>query len=211
MEDKLTEILRETTKLFIKFGIRSLSMDEICHELGISKKTMYQYVSNKNELVVKVLEGIVNGAVCSIDLAKPQNLNAIDLLLWVSRHVAEKFQNFNPAMSFDLNKYYPEEYKAFIKSKKEILAELVKKNLEQGTADGFYRGDLDHDLIARLYVHNLETIQDPEFTSSEDFTFDKIFNVLFDSHIRSICNAKGIAYYEEQLRNNITLQNIENN
>lgn len=211
MEDKLTDILRETTRLFIKYGIRSLSMDDICHELGISKKTMYQYVSNKNELVVKVLDGIVNGAVYSIDQAKPQNLNAIDLLLWVSRHVAEKFQNFNPAMSFDLNKYYPEEYKAFIKSKKEILAELVKKNLEQGIDNGFYREDLDHELIARLYVHNLETIQDPEFTSSEDFNFDKIFKVLFDSHIRSICNSKGIAYYEEQLRNNLIIDNTENN
>ena len=211
MKDKLTEILRETTKLFIKYGIRSLSMDDICRELGISKKTMYQYVSNKNELVVKVLEGIVNGAVCSIDMAKPQNLNAIDLLLWVSRHVAEKFQNFNPAMSFDLNKYYPEEYKAFIKSNKEILAELVKKNLQQGVDNGFYREDLDYDLIARLYVHNLETIQDPEFTNSEDFNFEKIFKVLFDSHIRSISNAKGIAYYEEQLRNNITTDNIDKN
>lgn len=211
MEDKLTDILRETTQLFIKYGIRSLSMDDICRELGISKKTMYQYVSNKNELVVKVLNGIVNGAICSIDRAKPQNLNAIDLLLWVSQHVAEKFQNFNPAMSFDLNKYYPEEYKAFVKSKKEILAELVKLNLQQGVENGFYREDLDHELIARLYVHNLETIQDPEFTNSEDFTFDKIFNVLFDSHIRSICNAKGIAYYEEQLRNNTTNENIVNN
>lgn len=210
MEDKLTDILRETTKLFIKYGIRSLSMDDICRELGISKKTMYQYVSNKNELVVKVLEGIVNGAVCSIDEGKPHNLNAIDMLLWVSKHVGNQIQNFNPAMSFDLNKYYPEEYKAFIRAKTEILSQMVKKNMQQGIEDGLYREDLDMELIARLYVHNLETIHQPDFAAGEYMDSENIFKVMFDSHIRSISNTKGLAYYEKQLQHNIIIEPNEN-
>jgi len=199
MDEKLKLILRESSYLFLKYGVRSLSMDDLCREMGISKKTLYQYVENKSDLITKTLDFIVTDNVAALGEANNSGFNAIDQLLIVSRKVCIEMQHFNPSISFDMQKYYPEIYRRFNHTKKEVIFNQIVENMRRGINEGLYRNDLPVELVARLYVQKLEYINDPEFLQSDDFSFTNMFQVMFDNHIRGISNAKGLEYYEQRL------------
>jgi AcrR family transcriptional regulator len=206
MDEKIDRILSESLRLFKTNGIRSVSMDDVAKELGMSKKTIYQYVENKTELVEKVLNYMLEreSTVC-IDEDR-ENMNAIDILLSVSRNVSKQMKDLNPINAFELQKYYPAIFREFVIKKRDHVFEQVKQNFNQGIAEGIYRNDLDVDLVARLYIQKLVDVHDPEFLSSVNFGFEKVFQVMFENHIRGIANAEGLAYYEKQtkmLNNNI--------
>ncbi len=203
MDDKMAQILKATSVLFRKYGIRSISMDDIAHEMGMSKKTLYQYVENKNDLVEKMLTHFVTSSNACVT-ENPANRNAIDILLEVSVKVSQEIKEMNPAIAFDLEKFYPALYRTFVNAKRDHVYRKIKENLEQGVSEGIYRGDLDADLVAKLYVQKLIDLHDPEFLSSVDFTFEKVFQVMFDNHIRGIANAVGLTYYEKQINQQIT-------
>jgi TetR/AcrR family transcriptional regulator, cholesterol catabolism regulator len=200
MDEKVDRILSESLRLFMKNGIRSISMDDIAKELGMSKKTIYQYVANKTELVEMVLDFMreKESNVCiDGDMTK---MNAIDILLAVSRNVSRQMKDLNPINAYELQKYYPSIYREFILKKRDHVYTTLKQNFEQGIAEGIYRNDLDIDLVARLYIQKLVDVHDPEFLSSVNFSFEKVFQVMFDNHIRGIANAEGLAYYEKQIK-----------
>jgi TetR/AcrR family transcriptional regulator, cholesterol catabolism regulator len=200
MDEKVDRILSESLRLFKKNGIRSVNMDDISKEMGMSKKTIYQYFANKSELVEKVL-GYMHeqeSMVClDVDVTK---MNAIDILLAVSRNVSKQMKDLNPINAFELQKYYPAIFREFVIKKRDHVFEQVKQNFAQGIAEGIYRNDLDIDLVARLYIQKLVDVHDPEFLSSVNFGFEKVFQVMFDNHIRGIANAEGLAYYEKQIK-----------
>ena len=200
MDEKVDRILSESLRLFMKNGIRSISMDDIAKELGMSKKTIYQYVANKTELIEMVLDFMreKESNICiDGDISK---MNAIDILLAVSKNVSRQMKDLNPINAYELQKYYPSIYREFILKKRDHVYTTLKQNFEQGIAEGIYRNDLDIDLVARLYIQKLVDVHDPEFLSSVNFGFEKVFQVMFDNHIRGIANAEGLAYYEKQIK-----------
>lgn len=202
-DDKMAQILKASSTLFRKYGIRSISMDDIAHEMGMSKKTLYQYVENKNDLVEKMLTHSVTSSTACVT-ENPLNRNAIDILLEVSVKVGQEIKEMNPAIAFDLEKFYPALYRAFVNAKRDHVYRKIKENLEQGVTEGIYRSDLDADVVAKLYVQKLLDVHDPEFLSSVDFSFEKVFRVMFENHIRGIANTVGLAYYVKQINKQIT-------
>lgn len=198
MNEKLTLILQTSGQLFKKYGIRSISMDDIAREIGMSKKTLYQYVENKPDLIEKLLAHHVDDSQACI-VEDHKDLNAIDILLRVSMKVSEEMKDFNPVVAFDLEKFYPALYKSFVMAKREHVYKHIKENLEQGIKENIYRSDIDADLVAKLYVQKLRDVHDPDFLSSVEFSQEKVFQVMFENHIRGISNAEGIAYYERKM------------
>jgi AcrR family transcriptional regulator len=200
MDEKLDRLLTETFRLFKIYGIRSISMDDIAREIGISKKTIYQFVANKTELVEMTLRHMHSKESTLCFDTDIKDMNAIDILLAVSRNVSKQMKDMNPVNIFELQKYYPTIYREFVIMKRDHVFEQVKQNFAQGIAEGIYRNDLDIELVARLYIQKLVDVHDPEFLASVSFGFEKIFQVMFDSHIRGIANAQGLAYYEQQIK-----------
>lgn len=200
MDEKLERILSESLRLFKKNGIRSVTMDDVSKELGMSKKTIYQYFANKTELVEQVLSLMLTreSTVCLSE--DERKMNAIDILLAVSRNVSKQMKDLNPINAFELQKYYPVLFREFVNRKREHVFEQVKKNFTQGIAEGIYRDDLNVELVTRLYIQKLEDVHNPEFLESVNFGFEKVFEVMFDNHIRGIANAEGLAYYEKQIK-----------
>lgn len=201
MDEKNELILKNAGTLFMKYGIRSISMEDIAREMGISKKTLYQYVDNKAELVEQLLLLMIKNVDYQCIMCSTNEMNAIDILLAVSRAVSEEMKGLNQSLVFELQKFYPAIYRDFILKKRDHVFEQIKRNFEQGITQGLYRDDLAIDLVSRLYVQKLIDMHDPEFLSSGNFTFEKIFQVMFDNHIRGIANANGLAYYENQIKN----------
>ena len=199
--EKQEKILLGSVELFMKFGIRSVSMDDIARELGISKKTLYQYFANKADLIGKILELQEKESDRCLENNPNSELNAIDELLEISRKISGDLKKYNPSAIFDLQKYYPEIIKPFFERRKITVHNFTAENLKRGIRQGLYRHDLDIEIVSQLYIKKLEGIHEFMFTNDETFSYNKIFNVMFDNHIRGIANVQGMEYYEQQKDN----------
>ncbi len=196
--EKLNYILDQSRDLFLKYGIRSISMDDIARELGISKKTLYQYVKNKSDLLAKGFKKIQLDFVSSIYEVCSREMNAIDELLEVSKLVNQELKKYNPSSVYDMQKYYPEVFNTHIAEEKEYTYRMILENLEKGIREGIYREDQDIELVANLYIQKVESIHDEKFLSQANITMEGIFEVMFENHIRGISNQKGIEYFEKR-------------
>jgi AcrR family transcriptional regulator len=201
MNQNLVDILERVRELFFKYGVRSVSIDDICRDIGISKKKMYQYVRSKNELVEKLLELERENFEIIFDTYNFEGVNAIDILLTVSKEVGEHFRDVSPSMTFDLKKYYPDIYHKHVDERIEFIFGKIKINIEKGINQVMYRNDLSIELVARLYIRRLIDLHNPEFFPADKFSFQTLFDVMFDTFIRGIANDQGIAYYEKQKKN----------
>ena len=200
MEQSLVEILDRVRNLFFKYGVRSISMDDISRDTGISKKRLYSIFKSKNDLVEKLLELERVNFEIIFSTYNFEGVNAIDILLIVSKEVSDKFTDVSPSMTYDLNKYYPEIYHKHIEERIEFIFGKIKINLEKGINQGVYRDDLSIELVARLYIRRLIDLHNPEIFPADKFSFQTLFDVMFDNFIRGIANEKGIEYYEKQKR-----------
>ncbi|MCF8303502.1 MAG: TetR/AcrR family transcriptional regulator [Bacteroidales bacterium] len=198
MDSKVEEILQASLDIFRRYGIRSVSMDDICREMRMSKKTMYKYFSNKQNLLKHTLEYQRQQDEKRYDELARSGYNAIDTLLEVSKWINKEIKGLNPSMLFDLQKYHPELYRDFFGVKREMAFERIKKNMEQGISEGLYRTDVNIDLVSRLYVKKIEDIHDSEAFMNQDYPFETLFSVMFENHIRGITNKKGTEYFLKQ-------------
>lgn len=201
--NKEEEIYFHAGELFKKLGVRSVSMDDIARELKVSKKTLYQYVSNKSELLEKAFQVHVEmDNEFYQNLSKKSGLNAIDVLLEVSDMVIQKQKELNPSFLFDVQKYYPEVFLKFWNINKEIIRKRILANMERGISEGLYRSDLNINLIVDLYIEKITKMGDLHDTLCEHYSFEEIFKTSFENHIRAIANEKGIKYYEDKRKIN---------
>jgi AcrR family transcriptional regulator len=200
MEKALIDILERVRELFYKYGVRSISVDDICHDLGMSKKKLYHFVDSKTRLVEKLLELERQNFEIIFEKHNFEGVNAIDILLIVSRDLGERFRDVSPSMTFDLKKYYPEIYHKHIDERIEFIYSKIQINLQKGINQGMYRDDLSIELVARLYIRRLIDLHNPEFFPADKFSFQTLFDVMFDHFIRGIANQTGIDYYEKQKR-----------
>ena len=201
MESKQQEIINVAREMFGEYGIRSVSVDDICRQVGISKKTLYQYYNNKAELLDSLLtqemENVKNEA---LEIKAEAN-NAIHSLLLVSKLIGRLSMNAKPAAAYDLKKYYPELYKKFVDIKRQMAYEGIVMNLERGMKEGLYRSDLSIEVIARLYIQKIEQMHDKEFLQHMEFSHECILKIMFENHIRGIANQKGIEVFEKEKEN----------
>jgi len=199
MNEELKKILEKVSELYIKYGIKSVTMDDVASHLSISKKTLYKYVSDKDDLVGKVIDIQIEVLRSEMDCKCNTGLNAIEELLIVSKMINYKMKNMNPGTVYDLKKYYPEHYTRLLNARREKMHSNIINNIRKGKEEGLYRNDLDENIIAKLQISRIENIIDSDFFSVEEFTSDKFFQEIFVYHIRGIANEKGIDFLENKL------------
>ncbi|MDY0216706.1 MAG: TetR/AcrR family transcriptional regulator, partial [Bacteroidales bacterium] len=193
-------MIEKIGELLYKYGIKSQSMDDIARELGISKKTLYLHFKDKKDLVMQVVMQGVNKQSCKFsEIVTENKFNAIDILFFVSKQIAENHKNINQNVHFDLQKYYPEAWQILSEHNKKHVYGKICQNMEQGIQEGLYLDDLKINIIAKLYVqqvNNLSLIED----INEDLSFDEILKNIFVYHIRGIASEKGREYLEYKLK-----------
>lgn len=197
-EDKFQGIIEQIYVIFMKHGIKNVSMDDLCRQMGISKKTLYKFVDNKTDLLTKVSQYIQDLITTRLKKLESLNLNAIDILLEMSKVTTDNHIRINPIVSFEIRKYYPQVYDNYLCTKKERIINSILNNLDQGIKEGLYRKDLNKEIIAHLYFKKVEEFHTLEGEDLQNFSYSKIFEVMFENHIRGISNEKGIAYFEKQ-------------
>lgn len=174
-------------------------MDDIASQLSISKKTLYQYVSNKRELVEQVVDYEITRKNCHIESIAGENFNAVDELLEVNRHIIKMLKEHNPATTYDLRKYYPDLHEKLTSRKRKCMYEAVLQNIQKGQEEGIFRKDMNSDIIARIQVSRIENSMDNELFSIEELTSPDFVFETFIYHIRGIANRNGLDLLEKRL------------
>ena len=198
IDEKYSQIIGQAYSIFMQHGIKNVSMDDVCRQMGISKKTLYKYVDNKADLMKKISQHIQDLIKERIGEVEGQGLNAIDVLLEMSRVSSGNHVRINPMVTYEIRKYYPQVYDNCICTKKELIVNSILKNLEQGIREGLYRPDLNREIVAHLYFKKIEEFHTLEGEELKEFSYSKVFEVMFENHIRGIANKKGIEYFEKQ-------------
>ncbi|MBU0489180.1 MAG: TetR/AcrR family transcriptional regulator [Bacteroidetes bacterium] len=199
MENEFDGVISKVYALYCKYGIKSVTMDDVASELGSSKKTLYQYVNDKEHLVRLTIEYEAKLRAKHFRDLFAAKRNAILLMFDVHRYVNNMLRNFNPSMSYDLRKYYPAIFKDFSEKKRDGMMAAVKANLMKGKEEGLYRAELDVDSVAFLHVSRIMSMFESELFAISEYTSPVVFREVFIYHIRGIASPKGLKVLEENL------------
>ncbi|MDF1671951.1 MAG: TetR/AcrR family transcriptional regulator [Vicingaceae bacterium] len=200
--DKQTQTISEITMLFMKYGIKSLTMEDIARHMGISKKTLYQYVSDKNDLVKKGVGLLIEHEKVMLCSAMEDSDTAIDELIGVTKCVSSEIGEMHPSVIFDLQKYHPEAWKLMEEHKKQFIYNMMLENLKRGISEGYYRENINPLIIANIYIGMVDNMLSPENPINKHSSLDKMHTEIIRYHIKGIANDKGIEYLKEALKNN---------
>lgn len=197
LENKLVQTAND---MFMRIGIKSVSMDDIAREMGVSKKTIYTIVDNKHALVEMVVE---KDACQDIEVITANHLaarDAIDEFLRNSRYFIRQMREISPTTMRDLQKYYPNVWKEQVEAHHEEFRHSIAANLERGMEEGLYRDDLDSDIIARFYVGSMMSIIDRTIFPATDRPLIDIISEHARYHFHAITNQFGRERLEQYLR-----------
>ncbi len=198
MESKRLEITERALNLFCQFGIKSVSMDDMARELGMSKKTLYQLIDDKNKLVEATLEMAIEKDAELMSIFKREDLNAIEHYFEFKKVMEPHIGQYKPTMMYDLKKYYPGLLNSFKERQKKFVIEAYTANLKQGKREGNYHDDINEDIIARiLLTHHLFTFDESVgvFTNA-DLNNLEFYSEIYKYHFRGICTEKGLKEVE---------------
>lgn len=200
MSKELRAILERVKTLFAKYGIKSMTMDDVARELGMSKKTLYQHIKTKDDLVWKVI-GLMDEEYEKIfKEIKSKEPDAIQSLIWVNKLVYRMIKEYNPSFEYDLKKYHPEIFHYVRKQSLEKMYNAVVENIRQGKSEGLYRDNVDEILIAKLYASRVNSLMESDLITPEEKMNPEFKNQIMEYHIRGIANDKGIIKFEEYLK-----------
>lgn len=204
----MEELIRKITDLFFKYGVKSVTMDDIAKELGISKKTLYLSFTDKKDVVMKSIEYSISHQFCTIkEKEATSQVNAIDALLEVSQQLISSQSKVNPNVLFDLQKYYPEAWEKIKSFRQEHVYKRIRQNIVQGISEGLYRDDFNIDVICHLYVSHIDNSYSELLLKSE-IHFEELLKTLFIYHIRGIASRAGVEFVEVKLLHLKTQNNI---
>ncbi len=199
MNKELENILVKVGELYNKYGIKSVTMDDVARELGISKKTLYLHVENKNDLVSKVLDYLLNLKDQEFNEILSKKQNAIEELLEVGIYIIKAFRDFNPSTEYDLKKYYPEIFNKLQDVRKDHMFRATLNNIKKGKREGLFREDLDDEIIAKFQTNRFLSMNSDDFYNQDDMFNPQYILELFIYHIRGIANDKGIEVLDKTL------------
>ena len=198
-EDLLARVLEKSREVFMKFGVKSVTMDDISKELGISKKTLYTVIKDKNELIEKISISFSGEIFSTIGELLKKKLDPISELLEIESVVCNSITSFDPSVLHQFQKYYPAIHKKLHDRQKSAIIDMIKDNMKRGIRDGIYRGDLDVNFMAHLDYSSSFNLINPDFFPSEEFELRKIKHDYLIYHLRGIASYKGLSFIESKL------------
>ena len=197
-------IQQKAHELFMQYGLRSVSMDDIANSLGISKKTIYQYYADKDELVDAVIDAefAKNENICEFD--RQNSKNAIDEIFMAMDKVVEMFSRMNPSLVFDMQKYYPKAFQKFHKHKNDYLYNIIRDNVIRGINEELYRSEINVDIISRFRVESIMMPFNPEFYTKMKYNMAEIEEEFIIHFLFGMASPKGykmIVKYQQERTN----------
>lgn len=174
-------------------------MDDIARHLTVSKKTIYQYFKDKEEIVTLALRAHMEMEMKEYDEIFESSSNAVEELALVSKCMRKDFKDMNPSLLFDMQKYHPKAWQIWLDFKNEFIKGHVKSNLERGIKEGYYREDIDPEVMAIFRVEQVQLAFDDTLFPQDRFDFKSVQMEFFNHFVHGIVTEKGLTLFEKYL------------
>jgi AcrR family transcriptional regulator len=185
------KIILGALELFMRYGIKSNTMDDIANHLSISKKTLYENFADKDELVVECITFRITVVQEQMLQLQKDTVDAIDELIKASAQMSNELKGMNPSVIMDMRKYYPMAWEVFHKHQKGFFMNLIKNNLERGVAQGLYRSGMDLQIVALKRMYEVEMCLSPDLFALNNFDMNKVQTEIMDLFMHGISTLKG--------------------
>tara|TARA_B100000929_G_C15482393_1_gene411640 strand:- start:80 stop:679 length:600 start_codon:yes stop_codon:yes gene_type:complete len=195
------KILNIATEMFLQYGFKSVTMDDIAEKLGISKKTIYAHYSTKNKLVQAAGSHLLQSISEGINQVRSRNLNPVIENFEIKRFVNQHLKGEKTSPHFQLKKYYPKIFNNLIQEQFNVLEDCVQNNISRGIKLGFYRKQINIPFISRIHFVGMMGIKDKEMFPLEQYSEQHLTEEFLNYHLRAICTPKGIKFLEEYIAN----------
>lgn len=206
MSEVKDRLLTGAQTLFMRYGFKSITMDDVSRELGVSKKTLYQFFVDKNDLVNQCVEHYLetmNKQCCLV--MEDQSLNAVSVVLKITEEMSSIIKQINPSSMFDLKKYFKSSWDKLEIDRKAFINKTITDNILFGMEQGLYREEINPRVTAEIYVHLIGYLTDPDNYIKDDMDIRTMHMEIVKYHLNSICTTKGRKLLAEYTGN--TLKN----
>jgi AcrR family transcriptional regulator len=193
------KIVIKAKEMFLKLGFKSITMDDIAFEMGISKKTIYKYFSNKELLIEESTQMVHEEVRETIESTVAKNHNAIEENFEIRRMFKEMFKYSETSPVYQLKKHYPEVYQRVVGNQIEICQGCFRDNILKGISEGLYRDTIDVENYVKFYYTLIFSISENTALEKEVSNLEQI---ALEYHIRAMATPSGITELEKQLKNN---------
>ncbi len=186
-------IVEEADKLFCQYGFKSVTMDDIAKHLGMSKKTIYQHFSDKDELVNILIKEKLSTQDCAMKDDHMNAENAVHEIFLAMEKINLVLSGMNPKLFYDLQKYHPSAWINFKTFKEKTMAESIKLNMERGIGEGFYRTDIKTDILTQMRLEQADVLfNQPENYTQQKYTIAQVMVEITEHFLYGVCNEKGL-------------------
>lgn len=202
--DTKIKILTGAAELFMRYGIRSVSMDNISNHLGMSKKTLYQYFKDKDEMVLSVTKAHIEKDQKELDEIGKSAKNSVEELVKLSTCLRENFRDMNPSLLFDLQKYHHEAWNVWLDYKNNFIKNQIERSLDQGKKEGYFREETNTNVMAIMRIETIQLAFDPMLFPKDQYELTEVQMQIFEHFVYGIFTDKGRKLYEKYKENLIS-------
>jgi AcrR family transcriptional regulator len=184
-------ILNHAQQLFMRNGIKSVSMDDIAADMAMSKKTLYKWFENKDQIVEASMTRHLHGAQFDCTSMIQSATSAIDELFQMMKWTRQEFSNVHPSIFYDLQKFHPGTWKLWLAHKNQFILTQIIQNLQRGIVEGLFRADLDVDIIARMRLAQIEIMFNSDVYPPLQYPNERVSQALLEHFMLGVATLKG--------------------
>jgi AcrR family transcriptional regulator len=194
------KLIDSATSMFLRYGVKSVSMDDMARLMGISKKTIYNHVDNKKGLVSTVIETFIKKEHKEIKKISKNASNAIEEMTMIANMVLKTLRMMKPKLTYDIKKYHPQLWTFIEEVHFSFMKETIRKNIIRGQKEGLYRAVLDDLKISKIYFGIVRLCMDEDGLDEDAIPISELFSSFISYHLHAIINDKGRKELNKQLK-----------
>src|ERR1700761_2247066 len=184
---QIERIIQGGEELFLQAGIKSVTMDDIARHMGMSKKTIYQFFKDKNELVIALVKKKLKEDEDQMSDIINRSANVIEEMINMMKCSEEIFSRINPIVIHDMQKYHPDAWKQFQNFKATVIVKTLEELLNKGIKQGYIRPDIDVKVLAIMRVNQVELGFNPNVYPVADFNIWNVHQQLMEHFNYGVC------------------------
>lgn len=195
--DSKERIHSKARELFMRYGIRSVSMDDIANQLSVSKKTIYQFYADKNELVDAIMEEEIRQMQQECMNCSLNARDAVDEIFLTMELTLEQFRNLNPVVLHDMEKFHYDSYQRINRHKQDFLLKIISSNIERGIREGLYRVEVNVDVLSKVRLESLMLPFNIELFPPKKYNLAEVSRVIIEHFVFGLATSKGMTLIEK--------------
>lgn len=184
-------IIQGGEDLFLQAGIKSVTMDDIARHLGMSKKTIYHFFSDKNDLVIALVRKKLQEDEDQINAIIESSGNVIEEMINMMKCSEDIFSRINPIVIHDMQKYHPDAWAEFQRFKADVLISKLEQLLDKGISQGLIRPEIDVKILAKMRVNQVEMGFNAAIFPVNQFNSWKVQYQMLEHFNYGICTLEG--------------------